>query len=161
MDNCGQDDGPSNSFGKNNPENEEIDNVFFESTMRAMPQYMGRLFKTIDPLVFLLKTPVKTDTSRDEVLLRSSEEIKISAEYLSSKIDNIPVPQENPTEDNVKGLHSHVKRNKEVLEELGKCWITFEEMLGKNLNNFHNTLKQNCATLVEQVSEKISDVTSL
>ena len=121
MEKCGQDDESSISLGKNNQENEQIDSVLFESTMRAMPQYMERLFKTIDPLVFLLKTCVKTDTSRYAVLLRSSEELKNSAEYLSSKIDNIPVPRGNMTEDKFKDLHFHVKRNKEVLEELGKC----------------------------------------
>ena len=55
LDKCGQDDDSSISLGKDNQENEQIDSVLFESTMRAMPQYMERLFKRIDPLFFFLK----------------------------------------------------------------------------------------------------------
>lgn len=54
-----------------------------------------------------------------------------------------------------------MEKNKEVLKELGKCWISFEDMLGKNLHNFQKTLKQRCATLEEQVPDKVSDVKTL
>lgn len=94
---------------------------------------------------------MKTDTSRDAALLRRSQELKISTMELTNKIDNFSAPQVNMAEENVRDLYSHVKKNKEVLDELGKWLISFEDMLGKNLNNFHNTLKQNCETLEEQV----------
>ncbi len=157
----GQDDGTSHSFREDHAENVEINSVLFESTMRAMPQYMESLFKTIDPLVFLLKTRVKNDTSRDAVLLKSSEDIKNSAVQLAYKIEKLLIPQMSTSKDSYKDLYSHVEKSKEVLIELSKCWISYEEVLAKNLSSFHETLNKNYATLEEQISDKVVDVTSL